>query len=56
VQEHIGFIAVMGESDESEFILPSLNGLSETGHVIDGMIGASRSGDAEGLSKLFLEE
>ena len=56
VQEHIGFIAAMGESDESEFILLSLKGLSETGDVIDGMIGASRSGDAEGLSKLFLEE
>ncbi len=40
----------MGEGNESEFILLSLRGLSETGEVIDGMIGAWRSGDAEGYS------
>jgi len=55
VQEQIGLIAAMGES-KSEFILLSFRDLSETGDVIDGMIGAWGSGDAEGLPKLFLEE
>jgi hypothetical protein len=50
VLEQIGIIAAMGEGNESEFILLSLRGLSETGEVIDGMIGAWRSGDAEGYS------
>jgi uncharacterized protein YbaP (TraB family) len=56
VQEQIGFIAAMGEGNESEFILLSLKDLTETGNVIDGMIGAWRSGDAQGLSELFVEE
>ena len=56
VQEQIGFIAAMGEGNESEFILLSLRDLAETGDVIDGMIGAWRSGDAEGLSELFVED
>ena len=56
VQEQIGFIAAMGEGNESEFILLSLKGLAETGDVMEDMIGAWRSGDAEGLSELFVEE
>ena len=56
VQEQIGFIAAMGEGNESEFILLSLKDLAETGDVMEGMIGAWRSGDAEGLSELFVEE
>ena len=56
VQEQIGFIAAMGEDNESEFILLSLKDLTETGNVIDGMIGAWRSGDAQGLSELFVED
>jgi uncharacterized protein YbaP (TraB family) len=56
VQEQIGFIAAMGEGNESEFILLSLKDLAETGNVIDGMIGAWRSGDAQGLSELFVED
>ncbi|MFT7470856.1 MAG: hypothetical protein ACI8XU_000749 [Kiritimatiellia bacterium] len=56
VQEQIGFIAAMGEGNESEFILLSLRDLAETGDVIDGMIGAWRSGDADGLSELFVED
>jgi uncharacterized protein YbaP (TraB family) len=54
VQEQIGLIAAMGES-KSEFILLSFRDLSETGDVIDGMIGAWGSGDAEGLPKLPAE-
>lgn len=56
VQEQIGFISAMGEGNESEFILLSLRDLAETGDVIEGMIGAWRSGDAEGLSELFVED
>ncbi len=56
VQEQIGFIAAMGEGNESEFILLSLKDLAETGDVMEGMIGAWRSGDAEGLSELFVED
>jgi len=36
--------------------LLSLKDLTETGNVIDGMIGAWRSGDAQGLSELFVED
>lgn len=56
VQEQIGFIAAMGECNVSEFILLSLEDLAETGDVIDGIIGAWRSVDAEGLSELFVED
>lgn len=56
VQEQIGFIAAMGEGNESEFILLSLEDLAETGDVMEDMIGAWRSGDAEGLSELFVED
>ena len=56
VQEQIGFIEAMGEGNESEFILLSLKDLAETGDVLEGMIGAWRSGDTEGLSELFVED
>ncbi len=56
VQEQIGFIAAMGEGNESEFILLSLEDLGETADVMGGMIGAWRSGDADNLSELFVED
>lgn len=56
VQEQIGYLAAMGEGNESEFILLSLEDLAETGDVMEDMIGAWRSGDAEGLSELFVED
>ncbi|MBL4572165.1 MAG: TraB/GumN family protein [Gammaproteobacteria bacterium] len=56
VQEQIGFIAAMGEGNESEFILLSLEELAEIGDVIESMIDAWRSGDTEGLSELFVED
>ena len=56
VQEQIGFLAAMGEGNESEFILLSLKDLAETGDVLEGMIQAWRSGDTEGLSELFVED
>lgn len=56
VQEQIGFIEAMGEGNESEFILLSLEDLEETGDVMEDMIAAWRSGDSAELSKLFVEE
>lgn len=56
VQEQIGFISAMGEGNESEFILLSLKDLAETGDVMEEMIGVWRSGDADGLSELFVED
>jgi hypothetical protein len=56
VQEQIGFIAAMGEGNESEFILLSLKDLAEIEDVMEDMIGAWRSGDAEGLAELFVED
>lgn len=56
VQEQIGFIEAMGEGNESEFILRSLEDLAETAELMEGMIGAWRSGDVEGLSELFVED
>ena len=56
IQEQIGFIAAMGEGNESEFILLSLEDLAETAELMEGMIGAWRSGDVEGLSELFVED
>jgi len=56
VQEQIGFIAAMGEGNESEFILLSLRDLAETADVMEGMIGAWRSGDSQELSELFVDD
>lgn len=56
IQEQIGFISAMGEGNESEFILLSLQDLAETGDVMEGMIGAWRSGNTERLSSLFVED
>ena len=56
VQEQIGFISAMGEGNESEFILLSLKDFEETGDVMESMIGVWRSGNAAGLSELFVED
>ena len=56
VEEQIGFISAMGEGNESEFILLSLKDLAETGDVMEEMRGVWRSGDADGLSELFVED
>lgn len=54
VQEQIGFIAAMGEGNESEFILLSLRDIEETDELIERMISAWRSGDNSALSELFI--
>lgn len=54
VQEQIGFLAAMGEGNESEFILLSLSDLDETEEVMEAMIQAWRSGDNAKLSEMFV--
>jgi len=54
VMEQIGFLASMGEGNESEFILMSLGDLEETADVIDDMIAAWRHGDNEQMAELFV--
>lgn len=56
VQEQIGFLAAMGEGNESEFILLSLSDLDETEELMEEMIRAWRLGDNERLSELFVED
>ena len=56
VQEQIGFLAAMGEGNESEFILLSLRDLEETGAVMDEMIQAWRIGDNAKLSEMFVAD
>lgn len=56
VQEQIGFLAAMGEGNESEFILVSLSELDETEELMEEMIRAWRAGNNEQLSKMFVED
>ncbi|HAJ76305.1 MAG TPA: TraB/GumN family protein [Gammaproteobacteria bacterium] len=56
VQEQIGFLAAMGEGNESEFILLSLKDLAETNAVMEDMIRAWRTGDNASLADLFVTE
>lgn len=56
IQEQIGFLASMGEGDESEFILLSLKDLENTDNLMNDMIAAWRAGDSEQLSKLFVDD
>lgn len=56
VQEQIGFLAAMGEGNESEFILLSLSELNETEKLMEEMIQAWRTGNNEQLSKMFVED
>ncbi len=56
VQQQIGFIATMGEGNESEFILLSLRDLDEIDELVEEMIRAWRTGDGPSLSKIFVED
>lgn len=56
IQEQIGFLAAMGEGNESEFILLSLKDLEDTDALMAEMIAAWRSGDADELSRLFVDD
>ena len=54
IQEQIGFLAAMGEGNESEFILLSLSDLESTEEVMEEMIRAWREGNANALEQLFV--
>jgi hypothetical protein len=56
IQEQIGFLASMGEGDESEFILLSLKDLQDTDNLMNDMVAAWRAGDSEELSRLFVDD
>ena len=56
LDEQIGFLAAMGEGNESEFIMMSLEDLDRTAKLMDQMIGAWRTGDSEALRTLFVDD
>ena len=56
IQEQIGFIASMGEGNESEFVLMSIADLENTEDMMAQMIAAWRSGNAQQLEELFVED
>lgn len=56
IQEQIGFLAAMGEGNESEFILLSLRDLEETDEIMADMIAAWRNGNADALAELFVDD
>jgi uncharacterized protein YbaP (TraB family) len=56
IDEQIGFLAAMGEGNESEFVLISLAELEETASSMDEMIAAWRSGDVASLAELFVDD
>ena len=56
IDAQIGFLASMGEGNESEFILLSLKDLADTANVMDEMIAAWRNGNNDGLSELFVND
>lgn len=56
IQEQIGFIASMGEGNESEFVLMSIADLENTEEMMEQMIAAWRSGSAPQLKELFVDD
>lgn len=56
IEQQIGFMAAMGEGEESEFILLSLRDMEKIASDIESMISTWRNGDAESLMELFVED
>lgn len=56
IEEQIGFIAAMGEGNESEFVLLSIADLEDTEQMMAQMISAWRSGNARQLQELFVDD
>jgi uncharacterized protein YbaP (TraB family) len=56
IEDQIGFLADMGEGNESEFILMSLADLEDTDEVMEQMISAWRSGDTDDLAEMFVAD
>ena len=56
LDEQISFLAEMGEGNESEFIMMSLEELDNTANLMGEMIDAWRAGDSEVLRTLFVDD
>ncbi len=56
VEQQIGFIASMGEGEESEFVLLSLRDMGKIQNEIEVMISTWRTGNADGLADLFVDD
>ena len=55
IDDQIGFLAAMGEGNESEFIMLSLQDLEKT-EMLEQLIDAWRTGDNDKLSALFIDD
>ncbi|MES2606249.1 MAG: TraB/GumN family protein [Pseudomonadota bacterium] len=56
IDAQIGFIANMGEGNESEFIMLSLEDMKEISTSMEQMVSAWRSGDNAELAELFVDD
>jgi uncharacterized protein YbaP (TraB family) len=56
IEQQIGFLAAMGEGNESKFILMSLRALEQTGAVMEDMIAAWRTGNDGKLAEMFVAD
>ena len=56
LDEQISFLAAMGEGNESEFIMMSLEDLDSTANLMGEMIGAWRAGDPKALRTLLVDD
>ena len=56
VQDQIGFLASMGEGNESDFLLLSLRDLERTDEMMKGLLAAWRAGDNDQLAAIFITE
>lgn len=56
VQDQIAMLAVMGEGNESEFILYALQDFSESIDQVDEMVESWRTGDMQTLQDLFVAD
>ncbi|MCB1671232.1 MAG: TraB/GumN family protein [Gammaproteobacteria bacterium] len=56
VDAQIDYIANMGEGNESEFILLSLDDLEEISTSMDDLVSAWRDGDMDALAELFVDD
>ncbi|MDH3974280.1 MAG: TraB/GumN family protein [Deltaproteobacteria bacterium] len=56
LEEQIGFLTAMGEGNESNFVIHSIDDFKETSTLLDEMISAWRAGDIQKLSDLFVKD
>ena len=55
VEQQIGFLAGMGEGEESEFIMMSLQELEKISTDIEILVGPWRSGNSQQMNELYVE-